>query len=110
MTGYWFARYRPSPLPQNTSRGLVVVSWQGGVVIAGFVASLVVGAGLFVVGMLTNEIALGVALWVCCVIIGASTFIWASVARCDPKMSAYEYIAERQPRRAAGPSNQELSN
>ena len=100
MSDYWFARYKPSPLPQNAGRGLVVLRWQGGAVIAGFVLSIVIGCGLFVVGMLTNEIALGIGLWVVCVIAGATTFIWASVARTDPAKPASEYFAERQALRA----------
>ena len=97
MANYWFARYTPGP---NPGRGLAVISWQGGAVIAGFVGSMVVGAGLFVVGMLINQIALGIGLWVVCVIAGAGTFIWAAATKSDPVRSAYDY---QNPHAAAAP-------
>ena len=97
MAKYWFARYTPGP---NPGRGLAVISWQGGAVIAGFVGSMVVGAGLFVVGMLINQIALGIGLWVVCVIVGAGTFIWAATTKSDPARSAYDY---QNPHAAAAP-------
>ena len=101
MTDYWFARYKPSSLPQNTSRGLIVLRWQGAAVIAGFALSFIVGVGAFVLGMITGPVALGIAVWVVCVIAGASTFFWASVAKCDPIKPASDYLAERQAQRAA---------
>ena len=98
MTEYWFARYRPSALPQNTSRGLVPISWKGIAVIAGFVLSFFVGVAFFIFFMLRDQAQFGIPLWVICVIIGASTFIWASVAKTDPVKSIYDYRPDMQRR------------
>jgi protein-S-isoprenylcysteine O-methyltransferase Ste14 len=100
VTDYWFARYKPG-LPQNASRGLVVLRWQGRAVIAAFALSFVCGVGCFVLGMLQNQVALGIGLWVVFVIAGASLFIWASVAKTDPAKPASEYLAGRLAERAA---------
>jgi hypothetical protein len=101
MTEYWFARYRPGP-PQTASRGLIVLSWQGRGVIAGFILSFLVGVTCFAVGLAGDHVAIGIVLWVVCIIAGAGTFLWASVARTDPMKPASEYLAERQAHRAAG--------
>ena len=95
MTEYWFARYKPG-LPQNASRGLVPLNWKGVATIAGFGASLAIGGLLFLYFGLHDGFVLGVPLFVVFAIAGFVLFIWASVAKTDPKKSIYEYRAEQQ--------------
>jgi hypothetical protein len=95
VTDYWFARYRPSPLPQNQSRGLVPISWQGRAAIAAFVLGLVLGGGGMLFFGLRDQIQIGIPLFIACAIAGGSFFLWASVAKSDPVKSVADYRAER---------------
>jgi hypothetical protein len=54
-----------------------------------------VGGALFAWFAVHDEFVIGIPLFVVLVIIGASTFIWASVARTDPAKSAWDYLKER---------------
>jgi hypothetical protein len=92
---YWFARYRyPDGRP---ARGIIPIAWQGRAVIAGFVAAMVVGGASFIsIALSTGSFVLGVAVFVILAVCGAGTFLWASVARCDPNKPAAEYLAERR--------------
>lgn len=96
MTEYWFARYKPNPLPQLQGRGIVPLNWKGRAVIATFVLGMVGGGALFLFFGLRDQFFPGIASFVILAIAGASFFIWASVARTDPVKSAYDYIKERQ--------------
>ena len=94
MTQYWFARYKPG-LPSQAGRGLVPLNWKGVATIAGFIASLLVGGALFLYFGLHDEFIVGVPAFVVLAIAGFVLFIWASVAKTDPKKSIYEYQAGR---------------
>ena len=100
MTDYWFARYRPG-LPQNAGRGLVPLNWQGRAAIATFVVCLIAGGGLMLLFGLRDQMLVGIPAFVILAATGASFFLWASVAKCDPVKPASEYFAERQAQRAA---------
>lgn len=95
MTEYWFARYKPAIYPQRASRGLVPLRWQGVAVIAIFVLCMLLGGGLMLFFGLRDQMIIGVPLFVILAIAGASFFLWASVARTDPKKSIYDYRKER---------------
>jgi len=95
MTEYWFARYKPSPVPGQAGRGLVPLNWKGRAAIATFVLGIVGGGALFLFFGLRDQFVVGIPLFVVLAIAGASFFLWASVARTDPSRSAYDYLAER---------------
>jgi hypothetical protein len=92
---YWFARYRrPDGRP---AKGIVPIAWQGRAVIAGFVAAMAVGGASFIlIALLTGSFAPGIAVFAVLAACGAGTFLWASVARCDPNRTAAEHLAERR--------------
>jgi hypothetical protein len=96
MTEYWFARYRPAANPRSAGRGLIALNWKGRAVIALFVLCLVLGGSGMLYFGLHNEFMIGIPLFVVLVIIGAATFIWASVSKTDPTKSAWDYLKERQ--------------
>jgi len=102
MTDYWFARTRVKP----DGRGLMVLRWQGAAVIAGFVLSLFGGAAINVLLVVfAHQYALGVAIWVVCIVAGGCTFIWAAMTKSDPEKTAADYRAERAAQRAAARLN-----
>lgn len=94
-SAYWFARYRrPDGRP---AKGVLPLTWQGRATVAFFVAAMLAGGLLFgLIAYLAEAFALGVAVFVLFAIIGAGTFLWAATAKCDPKKSAAEYLAERR--------------
>ena len=98
MTEYWFARSAVNP----QRKGLMVLKWQGAAVIAGFVLSFIVGGIIHVLlSAFVHQYALGMAVWVICIVAGGCTFIWAATNKSDPDKTAGDYRAER----AAGHSN-----
>jgi hypothetical protein len=98
MTDYWFARSRVNPL----GKGLMVLKWQGAAVIAGFVLSFLIGGIIHVLlSVFAHQYALGMAIWVICIVAGGCTFIWAATNKSDPNRTAGDYRAER----AGGRSN-----
>lgn len=88
MTRYWFARYRVAP---NEGRGLVLLGWQGRAVIAVFVLAMLAGAAIFAGLSFAGFMALGVILFVACAIAGGAFFLWAAVAKADPKQTVDDY-------------------
>lgn len=92
---YWFARYRrPDGRP---AKGLLSLDWRGRAVIAFFVIAMIAGGVAFMTTMLmTRNVVLGIALFVLLDLIGAGTFLWAAVTKCDPVKPAAEYLAERR--------------
>ncbi len=105
MTEYWFARYKPGPLPQNTSRGLIPLNWKGRATIAAFVLGLVLGGLCMLLFGLRDQFLIGIPLFVVLAIAGGSFFLWASMAKTDPTKSAYDYLAERKAQRATRQTN-----
>lgn len=96
---YWFARYKPG-LPQNAGRGLIPLTWQGRATIFAFVGALILGGLLFLLFGLLDQFLIGVPLFAVLAIAGFAFFLWASIAKTDPTISAYDYLAVRH--RAAG--------
>ncbi|MEJ0012591.1 MAG: hypothetical protein WDM94_08185 [Bauldia sp.] len=89
---YWFA------VLSRTGVGnprMSPVSSEGWLVVAGFVASMFVGALLFVWLMIADHPAAGVILFVLFAVVGAGGFLWASVARGDKARTVAEYRAMR---------------
>ena len=95
MTEYWFARYTPSSDVRRAGRGMIPLNWKGRAVMAAFLLCFALGGGLFMWFGLQDQFAIGIPLFVVMVIIGASAFLWASVARTDPAKSAWDYLKER---------------
>ena len=86
-TQYWFARYNLNP----EGRGLRPLGWQGFAVIGAFVVAMI-GGGLACIALsLGGFVFAGIATFVVCAIAGASFFIWAAVAKKDPKRTVADY-------------------
>ncbi len=83
MAEYWFAR---SLINGKPGRQVTPLSWQGWAVIFGFVGAMIAGGLAFLlVGLLTGQVLLGAAIFVCCAIAGAGTFIWAAATKSNPQ-------------------------
>ena len=94
MTQVWFARL------SSRGRGgarMTPVSREGWLVVAGFVAAMLVGALLFVWQMVADHVALAVVLFALFAVAGGGGFLWASVARGDFTRTAADYRAMRAP-------------
>jgi hypothetical protein len=90
---YWLARL--------SSRGvgggrISPVSREGWLVVAGFVASVLVGALLFAGLMLTDHVASAVIVFALFAIAASSGSLWASVAKGDTTRTVAEYRAIRK--------------
>lgn len=94
---YWFARYRrPDGRP---AKGIIPLNWKGRAVVAGFVVAMIAGGIAFVTTVLmTQDFVLGIVLFVVLDLVGAGTFLWAAVTKCDPIRPAADYLAERRRR------------
>ena len=65
--------------------------------IAFFVIAMIAGGvALMTTMLMTRNVVLGIALFVLLDLIGAGTFLWAAVTKCDPVKPAAEYLAERR--------------
>lgn len=90
---YWFAILNRKGYgnPRMTP-----VSREGWLVVAGFVAAMLVGALLFAWLMAQDHVAAGVILFAVFAFGGGAGFIWASVAKGDRSRTAAEYRAMRK--------------
>ena len=81
MAEYWFAR---SLINGRPGRQVTPLGWEGWAVILGFVGAMIVGGSAFLlIDLLTGQLALGAAIFVCCAIAGGGTFIWAAATKSD---------------------------
>ena len=90
---FWFARL--------SSRGvggprMTPVSGEGWLVVAAFVAAMVVGALLFIWQMIADHVAVAVVLFAFFAIVGGGGFIWASLVKGDMTRTAADYRRMRQ--------------
>lgn len=92
---YWFAK-----LPSRGVGGprMAPVTREGWLVIAGFIASMAVGALLFVALMVTDHVAPAVIAFALFALVGASGFLWAAVAKGDTTRTVADYRATKQRR------------
>ena len=83
---YWFARSaRPG------SGRMRPVHWKGWAVVAFFVASMLVGAGLFGYFMYKDHVITGVTLYALCAAIGAGVLIKLSLDKGDRVRTVADY-------------------
>lgn len=84
MSEYWFARQEVNG---QAGRGVHPLNWKGRAVIAGFVAAMVLGGAAFLaIGLLTQNVLLGAAVFAVSAFYGAATFLWAAAAKSDPNL------------------------
>lgn len=103
---YWFARnIRVGHKGYDRyGKGVMPIAWQGRAVIAGFVVAMVAGGLIMLaIGLYSARLmVVGIVIYVCLVVCGAGTFIWAVATKSDPDKSMAEYRAERQRARSPG--------
>ena len=93
MSKVWFARVRSLSGPGSR---MTPVSREGWMVVAGFIAAMLVGALMFVSLMLTDHGAAAVILFALFAIAGAGGFLWASIAKGDATRTAADYRRMKQ--------------
>ena len=88
MSQYWFARRLVNG---KAGRSVTPLGWEGWAVIFGFVGAMIVGGFAFLlIGLLTGQLIVGAAIFVCCAIAGGGTFIWAAATKSDPRLRIME--------------------
>ena len=93
MTQVWFARVRSLTGPGSR---MTPVSREGWLVVAAFIAAMLVGAIAMASLMLSGVPALGIAIFVGLAILGGGFFLWASVAHGDQTRTAADYRGMHQ--------------
>ena len=93
MTQVWFARVRSLTGPGSR---MMPVSREGWLVVAGFVAAMIIGAAAMGALMLSGAFALGIISFVVIAIIAGGAFIWLSVTHGDNTRTVADYRRMRQ--------------
>ena len=93
MTQVWFARVR---LLTGPGSRMTPVSREGWLVVAGFIAAMIIGAVAMGALMLSGAFALGIISFVVIAIIAGGAFIWLSVTHGDNTRTVADYRSKRQ--------------
>ncbi len=88
MTQVWFARVRSLTGPGSR---MTPVRREGWLVVAGFVAAMVIGAVLMGALMFSGAFALGIICFAAIAIVAGGTFIWLSVTHGDNTRTVADY-------------------
>ena len=99
MSDYWFARRFPVGHSRNA---MSPVSREGWLVVASFIASMVLGGIAFAALAVDGDVVIGAVVFAAVSILGAGAFIAAAVAKGDRNHTVADYRAGRVP---SGESN-----
>lgn len=94
MTDYWFARRFPVGHSRNA---MSPVSREGWLVVASFMASMILGGVAFVALAVNGDVIIGAVVFAAVSIMGGGAFIAAAVAKGDREHTVADYRAGRLP-------------